>query len=97
VVIRTAGRIDPERILGAAARKRVVKLGTARFTIPAGTTRTVRVGLNKTAKLLLAELRSLQARATVTSRDAAGRQAVTTRKLKLVAKKKAKPKRQPRE
>jgi hypothetical protein len=97
VVIQTAGRIDPERILGAAARKRVVKLGTARFTIPAGTTRTVRVGLNKTAKLLLAELRSLQARATVTSRDAAGRQAVTTRKLKLVAKKKAKPKQQPRE
>jgi hypothetical protein len=61
----------------AVKRRHRVSLGSARFSIPAGQTRTVAIRLTRKARILLARLHKLKALETVVAHDPAGHSHVT--------------------
>ncbi len=70
ITLQTARRIPV--VVIARKRKRIVKLGRARFDIAAGTTRRVRITLSKRNQKLLRKLRRVKVRATVRPRAGGG-------------------------
>jgi hypothetical protein len=77
--------LETARPVDASARKRVVKLGSARFSIRASRTTRVRVKLSKRGLAVVRKLRQLRVNATVTDRDSAGRKRSSTRAIVLKA------------
>jgi hypothetical protein len=65
VVLRTAAAV-------AARHKALLTLAEASFSVPGGTTATVRLHLSRKARSLLARKGSLRVRVTITAHDAAG-------------------------
>jgi hypothetical protein len=83
----TASKVVVPKKLTAAAKKRKVKLGSASFSIPHGTTKNVRVNLTKAAQKLLAAKGSIKALDTLTA-TANGTTKTTKQTVRIKGKKK---------
>jgi predicted metal-dependent hydrolase len=78
---RMYGRDRRRRRARKRAIRRVVRLGSARFVIPAGKTAQVKVRLSKKSYRLVKELKRVKVRVTVRDRDRAGRIRIGTREI----------------
>lgn len=88
ITLRTASKVLPPKALAARKkRKTILKLGSARFSIPAGTTKNVKVKLSKKALKLIAKKRKVKAVATITA-TAGGTTKTTKPKITIKAQKK---------
>lgn len=98
LALSTAGRVRVARASGSAelarkrkkagrrrARRRVVKLGSTSFQIPARATSRVRVRLSRKKYRLVRRLGRVRVTVTVTDRDGAGRARIGTREIILRA------------
>ena len=69
----------------AVQRRRIVRLGSAKFSIPATRTRKVRIRISKAKVKLVRKLRRVPADVIVRDLDRAGRARVSTRTIVLKA------------
>jgi hypothetical protein len=78
------------KLVAVSARKaklkhKTVVVGTAKATVKAGHTQTVRIGLNRTGRKLLAARHRLTAKLTVTQRIAGRNRTISTQKVTFKA------------
>ena len=93
ITLRTAARVLPPKLAAAKKRKKkILKLGSARFSVPSGTAAKVKVKLSKTALKLIAKKRKVKAVATITA-TAGGTTKTTKPTITLKAAKKKKKRR----
>ena len=87
IVFTTASKVTVPKKANAAAKKKKVKLGSASFTIPKGTTKNVKVKLSKAAQKLLAAKGKIKAvdKLTVTAN---GTKKTTSQNVTIKGKKK---------
>ncbi len=87
VALKTSGkvRVSKARVAKRKARRRKVRLGSRSFVIVAGRSAVVRVRLSRSNRRLLRRLHRVRVRATVKVRDRAGNQKITTKVLRLTA------------
>lgn len=83
--LETAKKLQVRSLTAAEAGKRKVVLGAKKFSLAGGRTLTVKVRLSKRNYRLIAGLKKVRVRATVTARDAAGNKRTTTRTIALKA------------
>lgn len=88
VGLKSKAKLDPARILSA---KRIVSLGSAKYTLAAGKKLGVKVKLNATGRALVKELGSLKAVVTVAAKDAKGNKKTVTKTVTLKPKLVKKP------
>jgi hypothetical protein len=87
--LTTTERLRGKSLVGLAIRKKTIAIGHLSFAIPAGTSRTITVTLNKTGKRLLKRFRKLPARVTI-ALNVPGGHPVVVKRAKLVLKPAAK-------
>jgi hypothetical protein len=83
--VRCVGRLSLQtlRPVTALAARQVQKLGSARFSIPAGRTTRVKVRIAKAKLRVISTRHRLAGRVSVTDKDSAGRTRVVTRNVQL--------------
>jgi hypothetical protein len=81
--VRCIGRVALRTLRPVTATKQIQKLGSARYSIPAGRITRVKVRIARAKLRVIKTRRRLAARVTVTDRDTAGRTRVVTRNVQL--------------
>lgn len=85
LTLKTANRVQVRPLAATEAGKRKLVLGHKKFSLAGGRTATVKVRLSKKNYRLIAGLKKVRVRGTVTARDAAGNKRTTVRTITLKA------------